>query len=257
MAAWPSKPRRRFLRLKRPLSRHAKAPSYWLAYLRNLRALWAPPIMVPVGREIFPWWPIIRPIVLNIVTAVATPHLFLNISISPMELASVSLILAVALGGCAISPENLGRIDGQPPVADNSKVALLAVGSRKAFPNQIITRWGYSIKEINGKPFPAGKAFAQLDPGEYDLKVACGARFAPSDTGWIQSTSNIKLKVEAGKKYWAWIDTARGNFAINGNVGRGLNDVPIAYNVMSETTSGQCWPRGFSQLNPFADVSGY
>ena len=155
-----------------------------------------------------------------------------------VALASVALWV---LAGCAISPEKVGRIDDKP-VVDAKSAGLLAYSSAKAFPNQIVTRWAYSVKEINGKPFPRDKSFVQLEPGEYEVKIQCGSRFSVQDTGWIQDVHTSTLKVEAGKRYWAWIGARQISYKRNGN--------------LIETTGGECWTNGFNGNNPFFDVGG-
>jgi len=172
-----------------------------------------------------------------------------TISIHPkksMHLRSAGIILAMtaALAGCALDPSKIGRIDGLP-IAAKESVAELAWGSAKAYPNQIITAWSYHVLEIDGKPFPEGKAVVQLVPGEHSVKVACGGRFGARDTGWFNAEATTTVTVAAGKRYFAWIGTR-----------------PIQTKVTTdrtgssiETSSGQCWVNGFNETNPFFVIS--
>lgn len=159
----------------------------------------------------------------------------------PVAKYSATILTAWALSGCAISPDRIGRLDGKP-IVTKEQAAMVGWGSSKAFPNQIITRWSYYVKSIDGKPFPKGKSYVQLEPGEYTVTVACGARFAPKDMGWFEGEHTSKIRVESGKIYWAWIGARQ--------------DASKWHNGLEYTTAGQCWTTGFSTMNPFLDVAG-
>lgn len=151
-----------------------------------------------------------------------------------------SMVAVILVSGCATAPDKLWRLDDKP-LAAKEQAAMLGYGSSKAFPNQIATRWTYHVKQINGKPFPKGKAYVQLDPGEYTVTLACGARFSAQDAGWFEGEYTTTLKVEAGKTYWAWIGAHQDGYKReNGGM---------------TTTAGRCWATGFNGSNPFFDVS--
>lgn len=81
----------------------------------------------------------------------------------------------------------------------------------------------------------------QLDPGEYTVKIACGARFSPQDLGSFEGEHTTTVTVAAGKTYWAWIDAERTAFKREtGNI---------------TTTGGRCWVTEFNGNNPFFVVS--
>lgn len=153
------------------------------------------------------------------------------------------LVAATALTACAIDPAKIVRFDGRPVVA-KEQAASVYVGSSKAFPNQIVTRWAYAVLEVDHVPVPKGKVLIQLAPGEYKLKISCGGRFSPVDFGWFKNETEATIRVEAGRSYFAWLGLQRDFYKIE--------RTPALQST--ETLAGRCWVDHFSGADPFSDV---